>query len=204
MHFFLQGPRGIGKSYLLREALEPYCGRLAGFTVQRLYREGEIVGFRAQSVREGLLSVDGEYDAGLSGIFLYRGARNVAVLDSLIARVEWDIRRPECGLVLLDEIGGVELVSPAFMEPLRHILGYGKPCVGVFKSARNLAHTARRQKLENALFEAHQRLEQELTNHGRLCSMTEENRQECAALLTEYLANLPIGSSPRKEVQQAW
>ena len=49
-NLFLQGPRRIGKSTLLRSVLEEIRGEVGGYFVQRLFCRGEHVGFRLVDV----------------------------------------------------------------------------------------------------------------------------------------------------------
>lgn len=187
MHFFLQGPKKLGKSYLLREALIPYRTELAGFAVQRLYQDGAVVGFRAQLLRGELPELDGSASPDLEGVFLYRGRQDLAVLEQVIAQVEQDCANPRCRLILLDEIGGMELANPAFMEPLHRILTCGKPCLGVFKSVENLAGTFKQQGLPREISALHRALEQQLCDMGELITLSAENRQDTARRLQEFL-----------------
>lgn len=187
MHFFFQGIQGIGKSYMLQEALKPYQSRLAGFFVVRLYREGKLAGFAVRNVRQGFLPLDGTEEQGLEQVFLYQGKRRPQVLEQMIMQVERDSRRRDCDMVLLDEIGGLELSMDSFMEPLYRILRGGKPCVGVLKSQANLEHMVKRQQLDSAVWEQHRVLEQELINSGRLLTVTAETRDVCRAALENYI-----------------
>lgn len=193
MHFFLQGPSGLGKSFLLRTALQPYAARLRGFVVQRLYQGQAWVGFRALPLRGEIAAIDSAYEPetmGSDGIFMLRGQRDQSVLERLIADVETECRQPDCALILLDEVGGIELTSPLFMAALQRLLDLGKPCLGVFKSRANLSRLAQNQKLGEEYEGLHRQLETLLQAKGTLLSMDGTNRTEIEEALRRYLDNL--------------
>lgn len=192
MHFFLQGERGIGKSYLLRQHLLPYLGQMAGFGVSRLTEDGEVAGFAVYDVKAGFGPLEQEGRAGSRGsdedVFMYRGHRDITVLEKTIARVAADCREAWCRLIYLDEIGGIELVSPAFLASLGQVLACGKPCIGVWKSAANLSHTLQNYGLSGEYRKQHRQLEEQLTAAGELHTLTAGNQKECQKRLAAYLS----------------
>lgn len=194
MHFFLQGERGIGKSYLLSQMLRPYQKYMAGFAVQRLMRQDTTVGFRVHNISSGFPSLNMADDkiTDRSEVFIYQGAIDLAVLERIIARVEEESRNQWCRLIYLDEIGGAELESRLFMESLSRILNCGKPCVGVFKSAQNLEHLIRHRGAGPYFVEQHRRLQQQLIQDGMLETLSNDNREQCEACLKQYLKALDI------------
>ena len=184
MKLFLQGRSGVGKSRLLRETLDPYTEAVAGFTVQRLTQDGEPVGFRAATIEGRFPPGEAEYDPGMTGVFIFQKRQNVPALEEAILRVEEESRKSRSKLVLLDEIGGIELVSNVFMDTLNRLLSGGKPCCGVFKSHENLAHTASILKLGEEYSSRSKTLAARLEEAGELLTVTEQNYAE----LRDYLA----------------
>jgi nucleoside-triphosphatase len=184
MKLFLQGRSGVGKSRLLRETLDHYAEEVAGFTVQRITQNGELVGFRAATIESGFPPGEAEYDPGMTGVFIFQKRQNVSALEEAILRAEEESRKPRRKLVLLDEIGGIELVSDVFMDTLNRILSGGKPCCGVFKSQENLAHTASILRLGEEYANRNKMLAARLKETGELLTVTEQN---CAEL-REHLA----------------
>jgi nucleoside-triphosphatase THEP1 len=178
MNIFLQGPSGAGKSHLLRETLTPYAPMIAGFTVQRLFKDGERVGFRAVTMENRFPPQEAEYDPGLSGIFILRRERSVSALEEMILRVEDASRDPACRLVLIDEIGGIELTSPVFMGSLKRILAGPTPCTGVFKCRGNLTRAVSVMELEQDYFALHGEVEDLIRESGELIDVTEQNRTQ--------------------------
>jgi nucleoside-triphosphatase len=190
MKLFLQGRSGVGKSRLLRETLEPYTGAVAGFTVQRLTQNGELVGFRAASIEGGFPPGEAEYTQETAGVFILRGRQNVPVLEEAILRAEEESRKSRRKLVLLDEIGGIELVSDVFMDTLNRLLSGGKPCCGVFKSHENLAHTASILRLGEEYANRSKLLAARLEEAGELLTVTEQNYAELRDCLAARFQSL--------------
>ena len=187
MRIFLQGPSGIGKSAILREALAPYAPSVRGFVVQRLTENGVVIGFRAVTLENGFPPPSAEYDREREGVFILRGKRDVSALENAILRSE-----REAGILLLDEIGGIELVSTVFMDALGRILSGETPCVGVFKSRENLARASNRLKLGEACSGPHRELEARLTNCAELITVTGQNLDETRAYIAKRLRELNL------------
>ncbi len=188
MYLFLQGPPRVGKSTIIRNALLPYREKVAGLMTQRLFQDGNICGFRACAIGGGTLpELEGEYRAGMDGVFLYKGTSFPGVLESAIARARDLCAGNGCGLILLDEIGGIELMSPAFMEPLNEILNLGKPLIGSVKSHENLTNTARMLRLKDDILRESEKLHQRLLQNGKVLSVTEDNLGQTAKEVEEFI-----------------
>lgn len=190
MHLFLQGPIGIGKSTLLQKAIKLSGFSITGFTAQRLIENGKTIGYRAVMVNGTLPALEASCPDDMDGVFLLNGKRNVSVLERAIQQVERDMQSPEVKLVLLDEIGGIELTSDAFMGPLRRILSGAKPCIGVLKSAGNLAHTSSVLKLGAEYPALHKELEDLIRQKGELLTVTDKNRPAIRDCLNQYVESM--------------
>ncbi|MCL2856972.1 MAG: nucleoside-triphosphatase [Oscillospiraceae bacterium] len=178
VRIFLTGFSGVGKSTILRETLTPYAGSVAGFAAQRLTgnSESERVGFRAVTLEGRFPSMQARYRPGMGGVFMLHSQRNTAALESVILEVESRIQSHDVKLVLLDEIGGIELTSKVFMGTLERIFSSGTPCFGVFKSKGNLERTARTFGLNDELYALHAQLKTRILTGGEIITVTEENR----------------------------
>lgn len=124
-NLFLTGPIGSGKSTSIASALETSLAQAGGFLTVRQRDD------RGQAVAFWLKRPDGK-----SGkIFLDRTAGQYAVhLDvfddfgvQLLEEAE------QCAFAVLDEIGGVEVLSETFMAALVRLLESDIPCIGVMK-----------------------------------------------------------------------
>ncbi len=177
MNLFLQGRSGVGKSTLLSEVLASYASMIAGFCVQRLIENGERIAFRAARFQDGYPALEAEYTDSMEGVFILRGQQYIRVLEESILRAEEASREPGRKLVLLDEIGGVELASPAVFCALKRLLLGKTPCAGVFKSEENYMRMTRNLGLAEDRLSKYNELKSIIEATGRLIDVTEHNRE---------------------------
>ncbi len=146
-NLFFEGPARIGKSTVLRRALLPYLSDLGGFVVQRLIDPtGSAVAYRLVSLddirRLGVkgeslfLAVDAPYTPAhldkQNGIFLWTSPRRFD--GTVFETVGMDCLQATANkIILMDEIGGVDLLSPVFHECLNGVLKGSTPCIGIMK-----------------------------------------------------------------------
>ena len=145
-HLFLEGPIQSGKSTLIKNCLQEFGVTLGGFSCKRYLDEnGSIRAFGLVSPTD--FDVDGVYDPQIHGdpdngipakdpgIFLIKGAAGMkADTDAFIRAGVRLLDEPKhAGLILMDEIGGVELMSDEFREKLDEVLAGNIPCIGVLK-----------------------------------------------------------------------
>lgn len=153
---FLEGPIQTGKSTLIRKCLGAHIADCGGFTSQRLIDAfGNTRGFRIVSAAESLTAPAEDFmsnedpkhstDSDVpfisnAGIFKWfaddgRVITDQSVFDTIgVSLLRSSARHP---LVLLDEIGGSELLCGEFRKTLDAILSSSKPCLGVLKLAEN-------------------------------------------------------------------
>ena len=145
-HLFLEGPIQSGKSTLIKNCLREFTGTLGGFSCKRYLDEnGSIRAFGLVSPTD--YDVDGVYDPQIHGdpdngipakdpgIFLIKGAAGMkADTEAFIRAGIRLLDGPKhADLLLMDEIGGVELKSDEFHEKLDEVLDGDIPCIGVLK-----------------------------------------------------------------------
>ncbi len=177
MHLFLQGEKRIGKSSMLLKILAKHSSMVTGTITQRLIQNGKTIGYRSVIIEDPFLPLETPYTDKMNGVFLINGNMNISVLEKTIAKIKANSQKPTSKLILLDEIGGIELTSTSFMENLYDILSCGKPCIGVMKSKDNLSHTSNMLNLEGRYMQLHQNLENIITSNGQLFTMTNENKE---------------------------
>jgi len=175
-HLFFEGPPRIGKSTCLRNEINSRRMKICGYTVQRVFCDGQIIGYQAVVVRGlPLPQVDIEFYRGMPGLFLFGGESDISVLEQAVSEVESIIAGNAVDCVLFDEIGGVELASEAFMQPLLRILTSDVPCIGILKSIDNLANTAKMFKQQSAIMELHDMLTKTILKRGEIITVTQAN-----------------------------
>ena len=123
----LSGAPGAGKTTLIRQAIATVKERAGGFYT------GEI---RSQGVRQGfeIITLDGS-SAILAHVDIqspYQVSKYGVDTDNLDKVGVAALRRAiqECEVVVIDEIGKMELFSPAFREAVLEALGSGKKLLG--------------------------------------------------------------------------
>ncbi|MDY6827095.1 MAG: nucleoside-triphosphatase [Bacillota bacterium] len=144
-NLFLLGKIGTGKSTLIRNSLLPCLDQTGGFFVQRVLIGGVCVAFRLLPVtnaEEYLLEKEQTALEGLSNIFLWNNGRgnwqsNFEVFWTTGVRCLHEGLSAGKKLILLDEIGGIELHCPPFMEAVKEIIAGPLPVLGVFKAPPN-------------------------------------------------------------------
>lgn len=139
---FLTGPSGIGKSTIIRQALGPALAYAGGFVTERVSDgEGRLLGYEllpAAAAMSGtayqswrFLDYSGSVPAKDNEVF-----RNQAV--RLLQEAEY------YPFVLLDEIGGFEMLIPQFRNALAELLNSELPIIGVVKGPENAGEIKRR------------------------------------------------------------
>lgn len=184
---FLQGDVQVGKSTIIHNALRSYEQNVCGLMVQRLFENDQKCGFRACIVDGKLPDLEAQYAKNISGIFLYKKQVFPQVLEQAIGRTLELCVKKHCQIIVLDEIGGLELLSKPFMTALHKILQLKKPCLGVVKSLENLAHTARRVHLPATILELGIQLQQELQSSGEILIVDPKNRHKTADMVQNFI-----------------
>ena len=125
--YLLTGKPGTGKTSLIKQAIAGMKGRAGGFYTEEIRTQGARKGFR-------LVTLDGR-SATLAHTDIdsrYRVSKYGVDVDSL-ERVGVSALRQaaqECDLVIIDEIGKMELYSDGFRETVLQIMGSGKRVLG--------------------------------------------------------------------------
>lgn len=124
-NLFLTGPIGSGKSTSITNALGEYLPKAGGFlTVRQLDDSGRAVAYwlKRPDGSDGQIIID--YSAGSYTM-------HMDVFESFA--VELLDQAQDFDFVILDEIGGFEVLSEVFMEALMNLLESDIPCIGVMK-----------------------------------------------------------------------
>ena len=125
--FLLTGRPGTGKTRLIKEAIAGMGSKAGGFYTEEIRSGGVRQGFK-------LVTLDGQ-SAILAHVKIhspYRVSKYGVDIDSLDRVGVSALRKAaqECDLVVVDEIGKMELFSANFKEAVLEIIGSGKRVLG--------------------------------------------------------------------------
>ena len=164
MHLFLEGPVQTGKSTLIRECIAPYIDQIGGFSSQRLWQDEKPCGYRLAQASE--LSLDAVYHPGLSDVFTYHNGDAFKKDPSVFIKrgVEFLEQAGDKPLILLDEIGGSELLVPEFRNKLYEVLSGATCCIGVLKLADKAAFMSRAAGYPGEVVDYNRQLRKDLSD----------------------------------------
>lgn len=140
-HLFLEADSGSGKSTLIRKLIKPYIEQIGGFSSQRLLNENnETIAFRIVPASDLRLSTP--YEDTPETIFRIvtedvRGLNKPKIFEN--EGLQYLTNNDTKKLILLDEIGGIELRNNAFRNKLHEVLSSDTPCIGVIKQNHKAA-----------------------------------------------------------------
>ena len=125
--YLLTGRPGTGKTSLIKQAVAGMRGNAGGFYTEEIRSQGIRQGFR-------LITLDGQ-QATLAHVNIsspYRVSKYGVDIDSLdrvgVPALHQAVR--QCDLVVIDEIGKMELFSANFREAVWQIIGSGRRVLG--------------------------------------------------------------------------
>jgi len=132
--YLLTGRPGTGKTSLIKQAIARVRGKAGGFYTEEIRSGGVREGFR-------LVSLDGQ-EAILAHIDIpspYRVSKYGVDIDSLdrVGVAALNQAAKECNLVVVDEIGKMELFSANFREAVWQIINSGKKVLGTIMFQAN-------------------------------------------------------------------
>ena len=161
--YLLTGRPGTGKTSLIKQVVAGIKGKAGGFYTEEIRSRGIRQGFR-------LVTLDGQ-SAILAHVDIhspYRVSKYGVDIDSLDRVGVSALRRAarECDLVVIDEIGKMELFSDNFREAILQIIDSGKRVLGTIMLNPNpWADAIKRQPQVNLITvtrDNHQRVLEEL------------------------------------------
>jgi len=132
--YLLTGKPGTGKTSLIKQAIAGLRGKAGGFYTEEIRRGGEREGFR-------LVTLDGQ-ETILAHINIHsphRVGKYGVDIDSLdrVGVSALNQAAEECNLVVVDEIGKMELFSADFREAIWQIINSGKKVLGTIMFKAN-------------------------------------------------------------------
>lgn len=172
---FLTGRPGVGKTTVIIKVVEGFRGRAGGFYTQEIRKGNLREGFQVRTLdgRDGVLA-----HVGHSGPFrVGRYGVDVDAFDEIaLPSLERALERDE--LIVIDEIGKMELFSRRFQTLIQKVLASDKRTLGVIH-----------QRIDSFT----QRIRQWPT--VEIWAVTEANRDSLPRLILEELEQKPGGES---------
>jgi len=147
--YLLTGRPGTGKTSLIKQVVVGMTGKAGGFYTEEIRSGGERQGFR-------LVTLNGQ-EAILAHVNIkspYRVSKYGVDINSLdrVGVSALNQAAKECQLVVVDEIGKMELFSANFREDVFKIINSGKKVLGTIMSSANpWADTIKRQPQVNLI-----------------------------------------------------
>lgn len=132
--YLLTGKPGTGKTTLIKQALTAFKGKAGGFYTEEIRCQGTRLGFR-------LITLDGQ-EAVLAHVDIRsqdRVSKYGVDVDGLDQVGVYALREAmnQCDLVVIDEIGKMELFSANFRKTVSEIIASGKRVLGTIMLAPN-------------------------------------------------------------------
>ncbi len=165
--YLLTGNPGTGKTSLIKQAVGSFRLKAGGFYTEEIRGQGTRLGFRLVTLdgREAVLAhidFDKRFHVGKYGV-------DVSIMEKVgVSALKQ--AAAECDLIIIDEIGKMEILSPAFRETASSIIDSGKRVLGTI-----MFHT-------NPWADAIKR-----RSDVTLATVTRENREHVYADLQKWL-----------------
>lgn len=155
----------MGKSTLIIESILPFLSVTGGFMSQRLMEGGETKAFCLTPIELADSSLTA-YDSEKPNIFLENIHGTWQRYEEVFSTAGVELLSDLSGkkLVVLDEIGGMELLVKPFREKLYEVLSSGIPCIGVIKSFHNKARMQKNVEIEQEYTTLHIKLYSDIEN----------------------------------------
>jgi nucleoside-triphosphatase THEP1 len=190
-HLFLEGPIQEGKSTLIRKLIKANLTQIGGFSSQRLLDDsGKTVGFRITPAGEAI-ALTKKYSPELPDVFLFFDGSRTENMPGIFADTAVRYLRENEGkkLILLDEIGGVELLSPEFRRELYRILAGDIPCLGVLKLESSVRGMCGNTAIDSDCIAWHLQLRDDLVNRygAEIIYFERTNAEQTEELLRDFV-----------------
>lgn len=198
---FLQGDVQIGKSTLLLECLQPYLPYIGGFVVQRLLQGEHLKAFCLKEITDDAWSVNASYQGDEANIFICeqkgQWLSDEQVFEQIGENLVCEATRKK--ILVLDEIGGVELLSDSFRQNLYKALSGEVFCVGVLKSAANSKLLRENVVLSQRYQELYQQLFADIRERfdGEVFDVTEKNKLIVKSKIQDFLMETGLIASTK-------
>lgn len=142
MNIFLTGPIRYGKSTLLGQIILESGSPVAGYFIQRLIAEGQTRAFHLVDISSEPYVPDLEVEdvneyANIIGYIGERMSWHPEILENAGAQIIRQALSDQAPLLLMDELGRIELQAPGFQQAVFDALGSRQTVLGVIKPEHN-------------------------------------------------------------------
>jgi len=147
--YLLTGQPGTGKTSLIKQVVAGFPAKAGGFYTEEIRRQGTRLGFKLVTLKgqEAILAhidFNKRFRVGKYGV-------DVSFMDRVGVPALREAAE-QCDLVIIDEIGKMELFSSAFREAVSEIIGSGKRVLGtIMLQANPFADAIKRQPRVNVI-----------------------------------------------------
>ncbi len=166
MKVFLTGLPSVGKTTIVKKFLKAYSRKVVGFFTPEIRKNGKRMGFEIELIPsdEKLLfaSVDRISPVGFGKYWI-----SMKNLEKSIENVKNLTEKEKADLIVIDEIGKMEMISPKFREFVEELVSSPKNLLCV-------VHRAYTKKFEK---------------YGKVIFVTTENRDTLPELLLKLFEN---------------
>ncbi len=160
MKIFLTGRPGIGKTTVVKKFLEFYQGRVVGFFTPEIRKNNKRIGFALRLIPSGEELVFASVER-ISSVKFGKYYLNLENLENAISRIESSLTA--CELVVIDEIGKMEMVSQKFKNFIKKLV----------------------EGDINLLAVVHRSYAKEFSKYGEIIWITEKNRNSLPGRLSK-------------------
>lgn len=190
-HLFLTGRVQEGKSTLIRRLIGGYTDQIGGYSSQRLLGEnGETVGFRIVPAIDAM-ELTKAYSPELEDVFLSFKNKIVKKNPEVFSTsgIKFLQNNLHKKLILLDEIGGMELMVPDFRQELYKTLSGDIPCLGVLKLEESHHHMCKNASLSKDCTDYYLILRDDLDYlyRSKIIEFRRDNREPAEKAVVQFL-----------------
>lgn len=191
-HLFLQGDRDIGKSTIIREVVLPYIKDVGGFFTVKLYKDKNKMGFAIRDIKDAkdyVLQTSIRDINQVQGLFMHKQKGkwcfNTDAFSTKALKNITEISNNK--LIIMDEVGGLELKDLEFVRQLKLCLNGKVPLLGVLKSQKNLTNLHKQTNYDIDMFSLSEYMKEK--DNIEILTLTNDNRSEIQNKVKNFVEN---------------